>query len=130
MAMQSLLPGLTFAAERSIELLNEVRTVLSLPPAKMHVGELVRRGRPPGTARTAPPANPAIHEAPRAKKKAAVGRKMSAAQGKEVGRRTRERWEIVREAGLKPKGGSPTNAEVMRALKIVEKKKNARTAAA
>lgn len=141
MAMQSLLPGLTFAAERSLDTLNEARSALSLPLVTMQVGDPApKRGRPPKAASAAHlpivEDNPEIHEAPgsrrrstaRKKQKESGGRKMTASQRKRVGQATRQRWEIVREAGIKPKSGSPSNIEVARALKIIEKKTKAEAA--
>jgi hypothetical protein len=143
MAMQSLLPGLTVAVERSIELLNEARGALALPLVMLQTGDSVapkRRGRPPGrppAASVVPPPpeeepgnGKHIHEAPASKKQAAKARrKMTAAQRQAVGEATRARWDVVREAGIKPKSGSPSNAEVERALRIIQRKSKKSAAA-
>jgi hypothetical protein len=137
MAMQSLLPGLTFAAERAIELLNQTRAFLSLAPVFLQgiEGAPARRGRPP--RQPEPERSPALdwaipepEVAAPARAKKAVRRGWTPAQRKAIGERTRLRWEAIREAGIKPRAASPSKIEVERALRIIERRKTKKRSAA
>jgi hypothetical protein len=119
MAMQSLLPGLTVAAEQAIELLNEARTVLGLPPVGINAGAgntRKSRGGPPATDNKY-----SIHEAP-----PVVGtgkRRVSKLARQKLGASTRERWAAVKEAGIDTKGKLPTAADLARARKMIARRK-------
>lgn len=131
MAMQSLLPGLTFAVERAVELLNRTRAVLSLPPVIVVSPEQsapARRGRRPRAAQIED--EPVESEAEEAAPVKASRKRWTPKQRREIGQRTRDRWAAMREAGITPRKNSPSSAEVQRALKIIERRTRKTTAKA
>lgn len=117
LAMQSLLPGLTFSVEKSLDLLNDARRALSLPLFALTEGAASPmkrrgRGRPVGIKEAGPRKSPAL-----------VKRRMTAAQRQAVGAASRQRWAIVREAGIKMVGpASPNKQQVERARRIIAKR--------
>jgi hypothetical protein len=118
--MIGLLPGLTLAAEHAVELLNEARAALSLSPVHLDIGRSKARKEAAAAAEPEPAGGTEIHEVPKRKK----GK--STAAYKRAGEATRERWAIVKEAGIKLKGsGAPTIAMVERARKILAKRQSA-----
>lgn len=123
MAMQSLLPGLTFSAEKCIENLNEARGTLGMPPMRLRV----EGGTPPilsGETSTVRPMLTALRE---------VGVKIDRRKGKgkrhmspevkaKVGAATRERWAIVKAAGISTNGKLPSHRDIDKAHKILAKR--------
>ncbi|HTA42653.1 MAG TPA: hypothetical protein VK789_09410 [Bryobacteraceae bacterium] len=137
--MQSLLPGLTFAVESALELLNTTRAVLGLEPVLIRNGDIresrPRRGRPrraadePEVQEESETAETlAVVAAPR--KARAKRKQWTAKQRRDIGERTRQRWAAMREAGITPRNNSPSTAEVERALKIIERRNRKSTAKA
>ncbi len=107
---QALLAGVTFAAERAIELLNDIRAELDLPLMGMETNGVLATVREP--ALLGPDDN-----------KERVKRKhtrRSKPPGSGSGPKTARRWRIVKAAGLYKGGsGSPSGELVERATKLL-----------
>lgn len=98
-AMQALLPGLEFGLESSLGLLNSARQVLGMEALVVSVGDVPapakRRGRPPKT------------------------KVMSLTRADKVSASTKERWRVVKAAGLDTKGKLPTRRMVEEAKRLL-----------
>ena len=114
-ANRALLPGLEHAAVLVLHALNATRAVLAMPTLVLS-----------GTTRQSDNAihddngTDAMHgglEGLLTKK-----RSMSRESRRKVGNSVKERWGVVREAGIDTKGKIPTNADLEKARKILEEK--------
>jgi hypothetical protein len=119
----ALMPGLSLAVERTLESLNEARRVLGMPPVSLVDNAAPRRGRPPKSVANALPV--ATPPAPAVERAAPRKRAMSKTGRKSVGHHTRERWALVKEAGLTLSGRSPSSADVEKAKKILARRQKA-----
>lgn len=106
-AMQSLLPGLTLAAERAIEDLNEARATLKLAPVEFDASLVISQPEsesplPVQNLRSQSVRRPQylLSEAARTKLRSAA----------------KARWAIARQMGLVVNGRLPSAAEVEKAL--------------
>jgi hypothetical protein len=119
MELIGLLPGLSDAAQRSVERLNEVRAAVHMPPVVLTSPNGKRRGRPPGSKKAVdvqPP--PEVQAAPAEEQE--KPNRLSPKGRKAIGNSTSRRWAIVREAGMHS-STMPTNAMVAKALKKIER---------
>ena len=118
-AVQALLLGLELSARKSLETLNEVRAFIGMPPVEFDLQSGSLPDSPSGLtsllARAKPTNEPSDTE----------GRKPWAdAARKRVGDSAKQRWALVREAGIEAEanGHMPSNALVARAREIIENK--------
>lgn len=134
MAMQSLLHGLTYAAERMVDTLNEARQALSLPLMRL-AEDGYEEPTPPASSMALANGHEATDEdgsATKKKKKRGRPRTSSRIWSKRtkqrIGDNTRERWDVVKAAGIS-NGKAPSAAMVERAKKILARRE-AKAAAA
>lgn len=123
MLMQSLLPGLTHAAQTAVEQLNEARQACGLPPIDVNLSpHIKRRGRPRKSSLSLSAATPEPEPAD-AKPAAAPARshRKKTAAAEDARLSTAERWQMARAAGLHPKT-VPNAAMMDKARRILAKR--------
>jgi hypothetical protein len=118
-AQASLLPGLQYAADLAIDALNDARAILRMPA--LHLANMQSVAQDRNQVQS-------INEAPK-QRHTRKRRKLSKEARKKLAASTRERWDVVRAAGIKMKGTVPTAAEVERGRKILERRKTKTTKA-
>lgn len=126
--MQSLLPGLAFSAEKCLELLNEARGTLGMPPMRLRVdgGTAPILSAETGTVRPMlasirSEGGPTITE--KVDRRKGKGKRHITPEAKRrIGDSTRERWAIVKAAGVSTNGKLPSARDIDKAQKILAKR--------
>jgi hypothetical protein len=112
---ERILPGMTFAVEESVRVLNEIRARLGRPPVRLETPEDSQTEVPPVVAH-----NPEIHPVP---EPTHADRRASKRARQKVAESSARDWAIVKEAGIATRG-RPSREMVARGMKIIERRKN------